>query len=87
MSELELEVEVIPDKFTLLDKPSQKELLAITKNLLTKPKKEKLNVNNSLIIELLLQYDRSLLVADPRRCEPKKFGGPGARAKVQKSYR
>jgi ribosomal protein S9 len=87
MSELELEVEVILDKFTLLDKPSQKELLAITKNLLTKPKKEKLNVNNSLIIELLLQYDRSLLVADPRRCEPKKFGGPGARAKVQKSYR
>jgi small subunit ribosomal protein S16e len=37
--------------------------------------------------ELLLKYDRSLLVADPRRCEPKKFGGPGARARVQKSYR
>ncbi|KAL7673766.1 hypothetical protein ACOME3_000048 [Neoechinorhynchus agilis] len=35
----------------------------------------------------LLSYDRSLLVADPRRCEPKKFGGPGARAKYQKSYR
>jgi len=27
------------------------------------------------------------LVADPRRCEPKKYGGPGARAKIQKSYR
>ena len=27
-----------------------------------------------------MSYDRSLLVADPRRCEPKKFGGPGARA-------
>ena len=39
------------------------------------------------IKELLLQYDRSLLVADPRRCEPKKFGGPGARARIQKSYR
>ena len=39
------------------------------------------------IKEVLLAYDRSLLVADPRRCEPKKFGGPGARAKYQKSYR
>ena len=37
--------------------------------------------------ELLLQYDKSLLVADPRRCEPKKFGGRGARARFQKSYR
>ncbi|CEM34724.1 unnamed protein product [Vitrella brassicaformis CCMP3155] len=32
-------------------------------------------------------YDRSLFVADPRRCEPKKFGGRGARARYQKSYR
>ena len=37
--------------------------------------------------ELLLQYDKTLLVADPRRCEPKKFGGRGARARFQKSYR
>jgi small subunit ribosomal protein S16e len=37
--------------------------------------------------ELLLQYDKTLLVADPRRCEPKKFGGRGARARAQKSYR
>ncbi len=36
---------------------------------------------------LLLSYDRSLLVADPRRCEPKKFGGPSARSRYQKSYR
>ncbi|CAI7912271.1 unnamed protein product [Closterium sp. NIES-53] len=36
---------------------------------------------------LLLRYDRTLLVADPRRCEPKKFGGRGARARYQKSYR
>lgn len=36
---------------------------------------------------ILINYDRSLLVADPRRCEPKKFGGPGARARYQKSYR
>ncbi|KOO27138.1 40s ribosomal protein s16-like protein [Chrysochromulina tobinii] len=39
------------------------------------------------IKELLVSYDRTLLVADPRRCEPKKFGGPGARARRQKSYR
>merc|ERR1711872_154056 len=39
------------------------------------------------IKDLLTSYDRSLLVADPRRCEPKKFGGPGARARYQKSYR
>ncbi|PSR83743.1 ribosomal protein S5 domain 2-type protein [Coniella lustricola] len=32
-------------------------------------------------------FDRTLLVADNRRCEPKKFGGPGARARFQKSYR
>jgi len=35
----------------------------------------------------LSAYDRTLLVADNRRCEPKKFGGPGARARYQKSYR
>ncbi|XP_039747871.1 40S ribosomal protein S16-like [Pararge aegeria] len=39
------------------------------------------------IKDILVQYDRSLMVADPRRCEPKKFGGPGARARYQKSYR
>ena len=39
------------------------------------------------IKSILTAYDRSLLVADPRRCEPKKFGGPGARARFQKSYR
>merc|ERR1712000_156998 len=39
------------------------------------------------IKDILLTYDRTLLVADPRRCEPKKFGGKGARARFQKSYR
>ena len=28
--------------------------------------------------ELLLQYDKGLLIADPRRCEPKKIGGTGS---------
>uniref|UniRef100_A0A8D2AVW3 Ribosomal protein S16 n=1 Tax=Sciurus vulgaris TaxID=55149 RepID=A0A8D2AVW3_SCIVU len=31
------------------------------------------------IKDILIQYDRTLLVADPCRCESKKFGGPGAR--------
>ncbi|KAI8917795.1 40S ribosomal protein S16 [Powellomyces hirtus] len=39
------------------------------------------------IKDVLVHYDRTLLVADPRRCEPKKFGGAGARARYQKSYR
>lgn len=70
-----------------LDRLYQRESLLIIKSMSTKPKKEKLNVKNFIILELLLQYDRSLLVADPRRCEPKKYGGPGARARYQKSYR
>eukprot|EP00048_Salpingoeca_helianthica_P014315 m.221099 g.221099 ORF g.221099 m.221099 type:complete len:159 (-) comp15717_c0_seq1:79-555(-) len=44
-------------------------------------------VSKKEIKDILLAYDRTLLVADPRRCEPKKFGGPGARARYQKSYR
>jgi len=39
------------------------------------------------IKDVLLSYDRTLLVADPRRREPKKAGGPGARTRYQKSYR
>nr|GMD38014.1 40S ribosomal protein S16 [Ipomoea batatas]GME13970.1 40S ribosomal protein S16 [Ipomoea batatas] len=34
------------------------------------------------IKDILVRYDRTLLVADPRRCEPKKFGGRGARARM-----
>jgi hypothetical protein len=34
--------------------------------------------------DINIASNRSLLVADPRRCEPKKFGGPGARARYQK---
>jgi len=33
------------------------------------------------------EYDRTMIVGDARRKEPKKFGGPGARARDQKSYR
>ena len=34
----------------------------------------------------LVAYDRTLLIADPRRMEPKKFGGAGARARRQKRW-
>jgi small subunit ribosomal protein S9 len=33
------------------------------------------------------EYDRTMVAGDARSKEPKKFGGPGARAKEQKSYR
>ena len=35
----------------------------------------------------LIEYDRTMLVGDQRRTEPKKFGGPSARTRKQKSYR
>jgi small subunit ribosomal protein S9 len=35
----------------------------------------------------LIDYDRTMIAGDPRRSESKKFGGPGARARDQKSYR
>jgi len=34
-----------------------------------------------------LEHDRTMLAGDERRKEPKKFGGPGARRRKQKSYR
>lgn len=34
-----------------------------------------------------VEYDRTLMAGDSRRKEKKKFGGPGARARKQKSYR
>lgn len=37
--------------------------------------------------EKFTQYDRTMLVGDPRRTESKKYGGRGARARQQKSYR
>jgi len=34
-----------------------------------------------------IEHDRTMLSGDARRKEPKKFGGPGARRRKQKSYR
>mmetsp|Transcript_111883 Transcript_111883/g.361319 ORF Transcript_111883/g.361319 Transcript_111883/m.361319 type:complete len:147 (-) Transcript_111883:62-502(-) len=39
------------------------------------------------IKDILMASDRFLIVAAPRRCEPKKFGGRSARSRFQKSYR
>jgi len=36
---------------------------------------------------VLVEYDRTMIAGDSRKKEPKKFGGPGARARDQKSYR
>jgi small subunit ribosomal protein S9 len=35
----------------------------------------------------IIEFDRHLLAGDPRQTESKKFGGPGARRRKQKSYR
>lgn len=37
--------------------------------------------------ERIGEYDKYLISGDARRKEPKKFGGPGARRRKQKSYR
>jgi len=42
---------------------------------------------SSELRKLMINYDRTMLAGDPRRKEPKKFGGPGARRREQKSYR
>ena len=60
---------------------------AIAKSLVAYYQKFVDEASKTEIKDILMQYDRTLLVADPRRCESKKFGGPSARARYQKSYR
>jgi small subunit ribosomal protein S9 len=43
--------------------------------------------NDTDLRDRYMAYDRNLLVNDSRQKETKKFGGPGARARYQKSYR
>ena len=61
--------------------------MAIAKSLVAYTQKYQDEETKRELKDLLLQYDKGLLTADPRRCEPKKFGGKGARARFQKSYR
>ncbi|CAK7210658.1 40S ribosomal protein S16 [Sporothrix curviconia] len=60
---------------------------AISKSLIAFYQRYKDEHSKAQLKQALVAYDRTLLVADNRRCEPKKFGGPGARARYQKSYR
>jgi ribosomal protein S9 len=60
---------------------------AIAKSLIAYYQKYVDEHSKNMLKQALVQFDRTLLVADNRRCEPKKFGGPGARARFQKSYR
>jgi len=43
--------------------------------------------NDAELRDAYMEFDRSLLVNDVRQSEQKKWGGPGARARYQKSYR
>ena len=43
--------------------------------------------NDAELRDAYMEFDRSLLVNDVRQSESKKWGGPGARARYQKSYR
>ena len=45
------------------------------------------HTNDAELRDALMEFDRSLLVNDVRQSESKKWGGPGARARYQKSYR
>ncbi|WP_101294929.1 30S ribosomal protein S9 [Halegenticoccus soli] len=45
------------------------------------------HLNDAELRDAYMEFDRSLLVNDVRQSEPKKWGGPGARARYQKSYR
>ncbi|MCP8313048.1 MAG: 30S ribosomal protein S9, partial [archaeon] len=42
---------------------------------------------SSELKQRIVEFNKHLLVGDPRRTEPKKFGGPGPRRRRQKSYR
>ncbi|MCX6659889.1 MAG: 30S ribosomal protein S9 [Candidatus Bathyarchaeota archaeon] len=44
-------------------------------------------IKTAQIRRALRGQDRAMLAGDPRRSESKKFGGPGARRRKQKSYR
>merc|ERR1719454_62177 len=55
--------------------------MAIAKGIIGYYQKYKDEQSKRELKELFLQYDKGLLVSDSRRCEPKKVGGKGARAR------
>ncbi len=44
-------------------------------------------MHNEELKKLMIERDRHMIVEDSRRVEPKKYKGPKARARYQKSYR
>lgn len=77
LSQLDINVKVAGGGFMGQAEASR---MAIAKGLLKWTKSTRLRTT-------LRDYDRTMIASDPRRKEPKKFGGPGARARDQKSYR
>ena len=59
---------------------------AIAKGLVAFNQKFTNEVEKTRIKNLYLEADKSLLIADPRRCEPKKWGRHSARTRFTKSY-
>ncbi len=77
LSQLDIDVKVSGGGFM---GQAESARMAIAKGLLKWTKSTRLRTT-------LRDYDRTMIAGDPRRSEPKKFGGPGARARDQKSYR
>ena len=61
--------------------------MAISKGIVSWKQKYVDEDEKTTVRKTFVSFDKGLLVADPRRMEPKKYGGPGARARYQKSYR
>ena len=61
--------------------------LAIAKGIIAWNQKYVDEEQKAAVRKDLMSYDKNLVVADYRRPEPKKYGGPSARARYQKSYR
>jgi small subunit ribosomal protein S16e len=61
--------------------------MAISKGILSWKQKYVDEDEKTQVRKTLVSFDKGMIVADPRRMEPKKYGGPGARARYQKSYR
>lgn len=60
---------------------------AIAKGLVAYAQKYSNEAEKAYIKNAFLENDKAMLVADPRRCEPKKWGRHSARTRFTKSYR
>lgn len=60
---------------------------AIAKGIVAYFQKYKNETEKAFLKEKFLAFDKFLLIADPRRCEPKKWGRHSARTRFTKSYR